>query len=163
VSDARRFWAVGFAGVIVIAVIAWSVLRGGDEDASPNAPAVISQVASWMGAESGCEELEVEASPIPVGPHGPPGTFFQMFGELPEVGALSDCGALNGFVGWFRFKTARAMDGALRRHPELTKHEIACTHGSELVIDSLFGYLYSRVPGYCRQLGFSVHEPPKNI
>jgi hypothetical protein len=76
---------------------------------------------------------------------------------------LADCGGLNGFVGWFRFKSAQAMDGALRRHPELTEHEITCTRGSELVIDSLFGYPYGRVPGYCRRLGFSVHKPPKSI
>jgi hypothetical protein len=82
----RRFWAAGIAGALVVAVVAWLVLRGGDEDQFPGAPTVISQMASWMGDESGCEELEVEASPVPIGPHGPPGTLFQMFGELPEVG-----------------------------------------------------------------------------
>jgi hypothetical protein len=112
-----------------------------------------------MDAEGECEELGIEASPIPVGPHGPPGTLFQMFGELPEVGALASCGGLNGFVGWFRFSSARAMHAALSRHPELTEHEITCTHGTELLIDSLFGYPYSRVPGYCRKLGFLVHKP----
>jgi hypothetical protein len=154
----RALWLGGVGAVVAVAVAVWLASRGGD-DPTVGKPAAIAQVGRWMEAGGECEEFAIEASPIPVGPHGPPGTFFQIFGEQPEVGALTGCGGLNGFVGWFRFPDARTMDAALGRHPELTAHEITCTRGSELLIDSLFGYPEKLIPGYCRRLGFEVHRP----
>jgi hypothetical protein len=146
--------------VVVAAAVVWLVSSGGD-DPTEGKPAAIAQVGRWMEGSEECEEFAIEASPIPVGPHGPPGTFFQLFGETPEAGALTGCGGLNGFVGWFRFPDAKTMDAALARHPERTADEITCTRGSEMLIDSLFGHPAKLVPEYCRRLGFAVHRPAR--
>jgi hypothetical protein len=149
-------WPGGVAAVVVVALVLWLTLdHGGD---TSHAPAAITKVADWMREEDECVSVDVEASPIPVGANGPPGTFFEMFGELPEVGALAGCEVASGFIGWFRFGSAAAMRAALRRHPELTSHELTCTKGDQLLIDSLLGY-DKMVPEYCRRLGFEVHRP----
>jgi hypothetical protein len=71
---------------------------------------------------------------------------------------LTACtGTLGGFIGWFRFPSVETMDGALRRHPEITEHEPICTRGRELLIDSLLGY-DRFFPEFCRRLGFEVHR-----
>jgi hypothetical protein len=151
-------WVAGAGAVVIAAFVLWQVLRDGGD--SSHAPEAISKMAGWLGEESECPEgVDLEASRIPVGPHGPPGTFFQIFGELPEVGALTACtGTASGFIGWFRFPSASAMEGALRRHPEMTKHEPTCTRGPELLIDSLLGY-DKFFPEFCCRLGFEVHPP----
>jgi hypothetical protein len=98
---------------------------------------------------------------IPVGPHGPPGTFFQTFGELPESGALASCSErIGGYVGWFRFASAEAMDGALDRHPEMTELRQTCTHGRELLTAS---WVDSRTfdSEYCSRIGFAVFSPAR--
>jgi hypothetical protein len=119
----------------------------------------LARLPGWLSGEGECPEgVDLEVSRIPVGPHGPPGTFFQKFGELPEAGALAACtGTLGGLIGWFRFPSVGAMDGALRRHPEITEHEPTCARGRELLIDSLLGY-DKFFPEFCRQLDFEVHR-----
>jgi hypothetical protein len=157
-SRNRGLLALG-ACALIVAVVLWLTLHRGSD--RPDGPEAISKVAGWLEGESECPEgIEFEVSRIPVGPHGPPGTFFQRFGELPEVGGLTSCtGTASGFVGWFRFPSARAMQGALRRHPEITEHELTCTRGSELLVDSFLGY-DKFVPEWCRDLDFAVHKPP---
>ena len=154
-------WLAG-AGVLVVAaaVLLWHALDRGSD--TPDGPEAIAKVAGWLRDGGECPDgIDFEVSRIPVGLHGPPGTFFQIFGELPEVGALTACtDAASGFIGWFRFPSAEAMDGALRRHPEITRNELTCTAGAELVIDSLLGY-DKFVPGWCRKLGFTVHPPDR--
>jgi hypothetical protein len=49
------------------------------------------------------------------------------------------------------------MDGALRRHQEITEHDPTCTRGRELLIDSLLGY-DKFFPEFCRRLDFEVHR-----
>jgi hypothetical protein len=144
------------AAVVVVAVVLWRVLDGGSD--RPAGPEAISKVAGWLDESGECPEgIDFEVSKIPVGPHGPPGTFFQLFGRLPEAGALTACtNTLGGFVGWFRFPSAKAMEGALRRHPEIAEAELTCTRGSELLIDSILGN-DKFVPEDCRRLGFKVH------
>jgi hypothetical protein len=63
-----------------------------------------------------------------VRPGGPPGTFFETFGDVPEAGALASA-----------------------RQP-------MCTHGRELLLESWVGRK-AFVTGYCRRLGFAIHQP----
>jgi hypothetical protein len=150
----RRLRLLGAVGALAIAaLVLWLVLAGGSD--RPDGPEAISKVAGWLGEAGECPEgVELQASRIPVGPHGPPGTFFQLFGELPEAGALASCtDTAGGFIGWFRFPTTDDMDYALRRHPEIAGHEPTCTRGRELLIDSLLGE-DGFFPEFCRRLGF---------
>jgi hypothetical protein len=156
----RRRSAIGATiaaaiAAVVAAFIVWEANSGLDL----HGPAALVKVAGWLGEEGECfDGVELESSRIPVGPHGPPGTFFQTFGELPEAGALASCReTVDGFIGWFRFASAKDMLGALRRHPEITEHEMTCIDGRELLIDSLLSY-DKFVSEDCRNLGFRVHR-----
>jgi hypothetical protein len=146
-------------GVIVILVVAagivvWRTSIGGPDLHGPSA---MVRAATWLEEEEGCPgEMDLRTSRIPVGPHGPPGTFFETFGELPESGALASCSErIGGYIGWFRFASAEAMDGALDRHPEITEFRQTCTHGRELLTAS---WVDSRTfdSEYCRRIGFAV-------
>lgn len=159
-NSGRRLRLLGGLGALaIVAIVLWLVLSGGSD--RPDGPGAISKVAGWLGEESECPEgVELEASRIPVGPHGPPGTYFQIFGELPEAGALTSCtDTASGFIGWFRFRSTSDMEGALRRHPEITMHEPICTRGRELLIDSLLGN-DRFFPEICRRLDFELHPKP---
>ncbi len=157
-SGRRLRLLCGLGALAVVAIVLWVVLSGGSD--RPDGPEAISKVAGWLREESECPEgVELAASRIPVGPHGPPGTFFQIFGELPEAGALTSCtDTASGFIGWFRFRDVPDMEGALRRHPGITKHEPTCTRGRELLIDSLLGN-DRFFPEFCRRIDFEVHPP----
>jgi hypothetical protein len=148
--------AVSVIAVLVVAVgaVVWLSSRGGPDLHGPSA---MVQAATRLEEEEGCpNEMKLEASRIPVGPHGPPGTFFQIFGELPEAGALASCSErIGAYVGWFRFADPKAMDGALSRHPEMTADGQTCTHGRELLTESWVGRKTFDAE-YCRQLGFAV-------
>lgn len=140
--------------VVVAGIVVWRTGGGGPD---LHGPAAMVKAATVLEEEEGCPgEMDLQTSRIPVGPHGPPGTFFQTFGELPETGALASCSErIGGYIGWFRFAGAKAMDGALSRHPELTDDRQTCTHGRELLtaswVDS--GTFDAE---YCRRLGFAV-------
>jgi hypothetical protein len=149
-------FAIGMIVVLVVAagIVVWRTSQGGPDLHGPSA---MVQAATWLGEEEGCSgEMKLQTSRIPVGPHGPPGTFFQTFGESPEAGALAACPeAIGGYIGWFRFTSAKAMDGALDRHPEMTELRQTCTHGRELLTAS---WVDSRTfdSEYCGRVGFAV-------
>ncbi|HJZ35959.1 MAG TPA: hypothetical protein VJ204_06765 [Solirubrobacterales bacterium] len=140
--------------VVAVGIVVWRTSRGGHDFHGPSA---IVQAATLLEEEEGCPgEMDLQMSRIPVGPHGPPGTFFQTFGELPESGALASCSErIGGYIGWFRFASAKAMDGALDRHPDMTERRQACTHGRELLTAS---WVDRRTfdSEYCHQVGFAV-------
>jgi hypothetical protein len=139
--------------VVVAGIVVWRTSGGSDL----HGPAAMVRAATLLEEEEGCAgEMKLEASRIPVGPHGPPGTFFEIFGGLPEAGALAACAErIGGYVGWFRFAGAKALDGALRRHPELTERRQTCTRGRELLTESWVGPRTFDAD-YCRPLGFAV-------
>jgi hypothetical protein len=153
--------AIGVTVFLAIAagIVVWRTSRGGSDLHGPSA---MVQAATWLEEEEGCPgEMDLRASRIPVGPHGPPGTFFETFGELPESGALASCSErIGGYIGWFRFASAEAMDGALNRHPEMTELRQTCTHGRELLTAS---WVDSRTfdSEYCRRIGFAVFSSPR--
>jgi hypothetical protein len=148
--------ALALALGIAIAIVLWLLFSGGSD--RPDGPEAISKVAGWLREDTECPEgVELEVSRIPVGPHGPPGTFFQLFGELPEAGALTSCtDTIGGFIGWFRFPNAADLKGAMRRHSEIAWAESTCTRGRELLIDALLGN-DRFFPEYCRRLDFELH------
>jgi hypothetical protein len=153
--------AISVIVVLVVAVgtVVWLSSRGGNDFHGPSA---MVQAATWLEDEEGCpDEMELETSRIPVGPHGPPGTFFQVFGELPEAGALASCSErIGAYIGWFRFADAKAMAGALDRHPEMTADGETCTHGRELLTASwVDGKTFDSE--YCRRIGFAVFSSPR--
>jgi hypothetical protein len=143
---------------VAVGAVVWRTSRGGHDFHGPSA---MVQAATWLEEEEGCRgEMDLQTSRIPVGPQGPPGTFFQTFGELPESGALASCSErIGGYIGWFRFASTEAMDGALDRHPEMTELRQTCTHGRELLTTS---WIDSRTfdSEYCHRIGFAVFSSP---
>jgi hypothetical protein len=148
--------ATGLAVLLVIAagIVVWRTSIGGPD---LHGPWAIVRAATELEHEEGCRgEMDLQTSRIPVGPHGPPGTFFQTFGELPESGALASCSeSIGGYIGWFRFASAKAMDGALSRNPEMTADRQTCTRGRELLTASWVD-VGTFDAEYCRRLGFAV-------
>jgi hypothetical protein len=140
--------------LVAVGIVAWRTNQGGHDFHGPSA---MVQAAAWLEDEEGCSgEMDLQTSRIPVGPLGPLGTFFETFGELPEASALASCSErIGGYIGWFRFASAEAMNGALDRHPEMTERRQTCTHGRELLTAS---WVDSRTfdSEYCRQIGFAV-------
>jgi hypothetical protein len=121
-SLARRLLLLG--ALVIVAVVLWLTLHGGSD--GPDGPETISKVAGWLSGEGECPEgVDLEASRIPVGPHGPPGTLFREFGELPEAGALAAC---TGTLGGSSDGSASRVSGrwtepcdAIRRSPSTTR------------------------------------------
>ncbi|HEY0278126.1 MAG TPA: hypothetical protein VGC32_07645 [Solirubrobacterales bacterium] len=151
-------------GVIVVLVVAagivvWRTSVGGPDFHGPSA---MVQAATTLEEEEGCPgEMDLRTSRIPVGPHGPPGTFFETFGELPEAGALASCSErIGGYIGWFRFASAKAMDGAFSRNPEMTGDRQTCTRGREL-LTALWVDIGTFDSEYCRPVGFAVLSPAR--
>lgn len=159
-TKSRRLISGSLAAIamVTVAVVVWVTESRGSNLHGPQA---MVRAAGWLSEEEGCPgEMELQASQIPVGPGGPPGTFFEMFGDAPEAGALASCRErIGAYIGWFRFADVKAMEGSLRRHPEITADEPTCTHGAELLVDSWVGR-EAFVTGYCHRLGFAVHRPP---
>ncbi|HEX4306875.1 MAG TPA: hypothetical protein VHZ54_12625 [Solirubrobacterales bacterium] len=154
-----RWLISGSIAVIVIAAVA-AVWVTKSDGSNLHGPQAMVKAAGWLSEEEGCPgEIELQTSRIPVGPDGPPGTFFETFGGVPEDGALASCGErIGAYIGWFRFADVKAMEGALGRHPEITEDQPTCTHGPELLLESWLGH-EAFVAGYCRRLGFAVHRP----
>lgn len=153
-----RWLISGSIAVVVMSavVVVWATRNDGS---NLHGPPAMMQAAEWLSEQEGCPgEIELQTSRIPVGPHGPPGTFFETFGDAPEAGALASCvERIGAYIGWFRFADFKAMEGALRGHAEITAHQPVCTHGRELLLESWVGRK-AFVTGYCRRLGFAVHQ-----
>jgi hypothetical protein len=132
----------------------WFLSREGDATFPPT----VEHLTQWLNDADACLSVKTEYSRLPVKPNGPPGTAFQQFGKAPIAAALVECEALGGYIAYYRFPTRRALIGAVKRHPELTRHESTCVSGDELLIDGILGY--DPTLEFCKRLGFAIHRAP---
>ena len=81
----------------------------------------------------------------------------EWFGEQASISGLIACGGLSGYISYYRFPSAEARADAVRGRAGLISNELFCVKGSELVVNDLLGY--DQTVGFCKRLGFSVHQP----
>lgn len=152
-----KFWTSAAVIAAVVGVVGlWFLTRDSDTDTA--FPPTVDRLTQWLNDADACLSVKTEYSRLPVKPNGPPGTAFQQFGEAPIAGALVGCEVAGGYIAYYRFPTHRALTGAVRRHPELTKHESICVSGDELLIDGILGY--DPTLEFCKRLGFEIHRAP---
>ena len=133
----------------------WFLNRDGDAPLPPT----VERLTQWLDDADACMSVRTEYSRLPAKPNGPPGTAFQQFGEAPIAEALVSCEVAGGYIAYYRFPTRRALIGAVKRHPELTRHESICVSGDELLIDGILGYVPTLE--FCKRLGFAIHRAPE--
>lgn len=153
-----KFWTgTAVIAAVLGAVGLWFLNRDGDAPFPPT----VERLAQWLDDADACLSVRTEYSRLPVKPNGPPGTAFQQFGEAPIAAALVACEVAGGYIAYYRFPTRQALIGAVKRHPELTRHESICVSGDELLIDGLLGY--DPTLEFCKRLGFAIHRAPEPL
>jgi hypothetical protein len=123
-------------------------------------PPTVKKLIDWLGSSSGGCTVGVDEARAPSDGDKTPWPIEPFHGEA-SVGASIECETwLSGWISYYEFPSAPALQAALQEHARLRGTHLYCAKGRELVINELVGY--DNTADFCRRLGFSIHHPTRN-
>jgi hypothetical protein len=141
------------------AVLAASLLVACGGDSHSSGPKTAAELSAWLDDTGECEGAEMSSTklPVPADRVEEIAPANERFDHQGVAAATISCGGANGYISYYRFRSAAARAAAVRGRDGLISNELFCVKGPELVVNDLLGY--DNTIGFCKRLGFSIHPP----